>query len=102
MNRTQKKILIRTAWLVALIWQLITYSYAFPLMVARVTAHHMSGNEQVNVAVYDLFGIFAWVMFLMFLEQRPFRESKVLDYVLIGLCAFLAGAIVWTSLSVWF
>jgi hypothetical protein len=101
MDRNQKKILIRTAWAVALVWQFITYAYAFPLMVARVTMHHMPGNEQVNVAFYDLFGIFAWVMFLVFLEERPLRGSKVLDYVGVGACAFLAASIVWTSLSVW-
>ena len=102
MNKTQKKIAIRSMWAVVLAWQVLVYGYAFPLMVARVTSHHMAGNEQVNVAVYDLFGILAWVMFLTFLEQRPFREAKILDYVLIGLCAFLAACIVWTSLSVWF
>lgn len=99
---SKKKVLIRTAWAVALIWQLITYAYAFPLMVERVTKHHMPGNEVVNVAFYDLLGIFAWVMLLVFLEDRPFRGSKVLDYISMGACAFLAACIVWTSLSVWF
>lgn len=99
---SKKKALIRAAWLVALIWQVTVYVYAFPLMVARVTRNHLPGNEMVNVVCFDLLGVFAWVMFLVFWEDRPFRGSKVLDSVGMGAFVLLATGVVWTSLSVWF
>lgn len=97
----KKKSLIRTIWTVVLIWQLITYSEAFPILLARVTRQHLPGNEIVNVVCYDLIGVGAWCMLLVFLEDRPFRGSKLMDYIGIGAFALLTTCIVLTSLGVW-
>lgn len=100
-TKTKKKALIRTIWTVVLFWQGILYYEAFPLLLARVTKIRLPGNEVVNVVGYDLIGVGAWCMFLMFLEDRPLRDSKVMDAVSIGAFVLLTACIVLTSIGAW-
>src|SRR5438045_2698766 len=101
MSSNQKKILIRSAWVVVLIFQGVLYYEAFPLLLARFTRNHLPGNEVVNVVGYDLIGIGAWLMLLFFLEECPLRDSKVMHSTSIGAFIVLAVCIILTNTNAW-